>query len=1126
MTHPMKFWQCSSALLLFCVSLLWAQEPVSIHEAPLALPTYEIGPPDLEPMFYAGRDYQGAQGAIYPYPLYETLLDVRDDRTYQADYLENQYVKICVLPELGGRILSATDKTDGYDYVYRQTEIKPALIGMLGAWISGGVEWNIPHHHRATSYLPVDHRLIKNADGSRTIWVGEVELRHRMEWAVGITLYPGKSFVKITTTLVNRTACVHSFLDFTNTGVHANENYQVIFPPDTQFAVYHAKVQFARWPISHEVYQGVDYTRGVDLSWWKNHPAPVSFFCWNFDGDFFGGYDHGRDAGIISVQDHNVSPGAKFFEWGNGPEGRLWDKVLDSQGDYLELMSGNFSDNQPDYSWIQPYETKVASQYWFPIRGIGGAKNANLNGAVNLEVDSSGKAHFGFAATQEFRGAKVVLTAGGRALFEQGIDIAPDRPFTREVALPEGVKETDLKAALLDAGNKVLLSYQPAKRDPQPMPPVVEPPPPPKDVKTVDELYRDGLRLMQFHNPALPADVYFQEALRRDPGNYDVNTTLGRLDCERGLYEEARQRLTAAIDRATHNYTRPKDGEAYYYLGIALRGVDKNREAGEAFHRAAWSIAWTAASYYQLAELDAMKGDWTEALANLDRSLQLNTLNCRAWDLKAAALRKLGRVEDAKEAANRAVAVDPLDLWALNELDWHGGPEAAETKRGNGWQSYLELAMDYAQAGLVDDSEQVLKALADSGSDANKVNPLVYYDLAYLADQRHEPAEASRNYRLAAQMPPDYVFPFRFEEGRVLEAANQANPADARAPYYLGNLLYDRQPTAAIKWWEKSAAIDGSFALVWRNLAQGYQNANNDTAKAIFAMEKAVRLDPKNARYLYELDVLYEAGNVTPQKRAASFDAHAADVATRSDALMQQAKVDLLLGRYDQAIQLLEGHHFHNWEGYGEVHDVYVDAHVLRGEGEFAAAKYQEALKDIEASLEYPENLEVGRPYRETRLPQVNYLMGLTYEKLGDTTKSRERFQQALANGGQGRKGDDRGMLYYQGMAAVKLGRNSDANSIFDELMTLGKKALAAGADTDYFAKFGQRRSPQFRQADAHYLIGLGYLGKGETARATAEFQTALRLNANHLGATVQLAGHPSTGATASQPQALKHPGA
>jgi tetratricopeptide (TPR) repeat protein len=1092
--------------LLVATSLAWAQAPVRISEEPLVLPTYQIGAPELEPMFYAGRDYQGAQGAIYPYGLYDNLLDTRSDKTYQADYLENKYVKICVLPELGGRILSATDKTDHYDYVYRQTEIKPALIGMLGAWISGGVEWNIPHHHRASSYLPVDHRLVKNPDGSSTIWVGEFELRHRMEWAVGITLYPDKSYMKVTTILVNRTPFVHSFLDFTNTSVHANKNYQVIFPPDAQFAVYHAKVDFARWPISHEVYQGVDYTRGVDLSWWKNHPTPVSFFDWNFDGDFFGGYDHGKEAGIIAVQDHNVSPGAKFFEWGNGPEGRLWDKVLDSQGDYLELMSGNFSDNQPDYSWIQPSEVKRATAYWFPIRGIGGAKNANLNGAVNLEVGESGKVKFGFYSTQEFRGAMVILTAQNQKLFEQDIDIAPDAPFVHEVQLPAGIKEDDLKVALLDSGNEELLSYHPASHPPQPMPPVVKSPLPPQEIKTVDELYHAGLRLEQFHSPAAEPYPYFEEALRRDPGDYDVNTALGRLYCERGLWGQASERLTAALDRATRNYTRPKDGEAYYYLGVTLRGEEKNAEAEDAFHRASWSQGWTAASYYQLAELDGLKADWSRALSDLDHSLAYNTLDCRAWDLKAATLRHLGRAEEAKDAANNALAVNPLDLWGLHELALLGPSAQPQFALGNTLQANLELAVDYCDAGLAGEAEGVLERLVALSPDPNEVNPLVYYDLGYLAGQAHQSEEASRYYHLAAQMPTDYVFPFRLEEVKVLEAAMAANPADARAPYYLGNLFYDRQPTEAIKMWEKSAALDNSFALVHRNLAQAYdEQAQNGASKAIAAMEKAVKLDRGDARLLFELDMLYEAGNVSPRERLASFESNPGIAEKRSDAMTQEAKVYLLVGRYDQAIQLLKTHRFHNWEGYGDIHEVYADACLLQGDKEFRAGKYQEALKDYEASLEYPDNLEVGQPYHEVRLPQVDYLMGLAYDKLGNTAKSRELFQQAMAEKWRGRRREWPQMLYFEGLAALKLGRNPEATRFFDDLIAMGGKALAADSDLDYFAKFGQKRSSRLRLADAHYLIGLGNLGKGETARARNEFQAALKLNVNHLGATTQL---------------------
>ncbi len=632
------------AILLIPTSVLMAQAPTPVHiwEEPMTLPTYKIGPPEQSPMFFAGRIYQGAAGKIYPYPLYDRILDVQGDKTYHADFLENKYVKIAVLPQLGGRVFSATDKTNGYDYVYRQSKIQPALIGMIGAWISGGMEWDIPSHHRSTSYLPVEHRLVKNADGSSTIWVGDVDLQTKMQWLVGLTLYPGKSYLKVTTKLLDGAPIVQSFLDFTNAAMHVNKNYQVIFPTDTQFAVFHAKVAFAHWPVSHEVFMGVDYTRGVNVSWWKNNPASMSFFAWNFDGDFFGGYDHGVNAGTICIQNHNVSPGAKFFEWGNGPSGELWDKILDSQGPYLELMSGNYSDNQPDYSWIEPYETKVANQYWYPIRGIRGAKNANLNGAVNLQVEPLGKVFFGFSATQAFEGAKAVLTGKGQTLFEQTVDIDPGTPFTHELALPAGMKEYDLKAALLDSNGNELVSYQPVKLAPEAMPPTVTPPEPPAEIKTVDKLYHTGLRLEQFHNATISPLPYYEEALRRDPENYEVNTALGRIYCERGQWQEAIKHLNLALGRATHNYTRPKDGEAYYYMGVAQRAEGQNQQARTAFYRASWSEAWTAASYFQLAELEGQKGNWASAAADLDHSLDYNMQNAKAWDLKAVRVAEAG----------------------------------------------------------------------------------------------------------------------------------------------------------------------------------------------------------------------------------------------------------------------------------------------------------------------------------------------------------------------------------------------------------------------------------------------------------------------------------------------------
>ena len=418
---------------------LFAQSGVKIWEEPLVIPTYLVQAPEPNPTFYNGRAYQGAKGPVYPYPFWDRLTDIRKDLTYQAVYLENQYVKICVLPEIGGRVFSGLDKTNNYDFIYRQHVIKPALIGMLGAWISGGVEWNIPHHHRATTFMAVDHTIVKNPDGSATIWTGELELRHRTRWLVGLTLKPDSSAIDVTVKILNRTPLAHSMLCFANVAIHANKEYQVIFPPDAEFATFHGKNQFSRWPISTETYNRQDYTKGVDVSWWKNHAAPTSFFAWENEGDFLAGYDHGKDAGVAFIGDHNFVPGKKLWTWGTGPDGRLWEKLLtETDGPYAELMFGAYSDNQPDYSWTQPYEVRTIRQTWFPIRKIAGMKAANKDAACNLAMTEKGTAAIGFYTPAEYRDARILLKSGEKTIYEEKIAIGPGQPYLKKDSAPFG----------------------------------------------------------------------------------------------------------------------------------------------------------------------------------------------------------------------------------------------------------------------------------------------------------------------------------------------------------------------------------------------------------------------------------------------------------------------------------------------------------------------------------------------------------------------------------------------------------------------------------------------------------------------------------------------------------------
>jgi len=1086
---------------------------VKVYEEPLVIPTYRVGEPERNPMFYGARAYQGAKGTIYPYLLLDKLTDIREDKTYHAVYLENQYIKLCVLPEIGGRILSAEDKTNHYDFFYHQHVIKPALIGMLGAWISGGVEWNIPHHHRATTFMPVDHTLQENPDGSKTIWVGEIELRHRMKWVLGLTLYPGKSYIEATVKLFNRTPLVHSFLYFANVAVHANENYQVIFPPSTEYATYHGKTQFSRWPISTGIFNDVDYTRGVDASWWKNHPSPTSWFCWNCEEDFFGGYDHGKQAGVIHVADHHIVPGKKLWEFANGSEGRMWDKILtETDGPYIELMAGAYSDNQPDYSWIQPYEVKTWKQYWYPMRQIGSVKNANLDAAVNLEVDSERNAKIGLNTTAEFADAKVELRAGKQVLLEQKILISPDKPFSALVPLPPGVSEGDLKVSLYDAGDRELISYSPRKPKGEPMPEPVKPPLAPKDIKTVEELYLTGLRLEQFYNPALDPYPYYEEALRRDPGDVRVNTALGILYCRRGMFKEAEDKLNVALRRLTKDYTRPKDGEAFYYLGVALQSQGKYDAAYDAFYKATWSEAWQAAAYYALAQLASHKADYAKALEHADRALSANTLNTKALNLKAAALRRMGRYAEAAQVAAAALSIDPLDFLAGNELylarsaagataEAREALGAVRAKMRGAPQAYLETALDYGNWGLWDEAIGVLARFDDASEDKSATSPMVYYHLGYFHEQKGNGPESSRFYRLGGKMRADYCFPFRLESAAVLQRAIVQNPQDAHAYYYLGNLLYDRQPEAAVRAWEKSRALDDTLATVHRNLALAYAQVEKNLPKAMASLEQALARDKSDPRLYLELDQLQEQAGTPPQKRLARLESNQEVVLQRDDGAQQEIILYVELEQYDKALDLLRRRHFHVWEGGGDIHDVYINALLLRGQQQFKHQRYREALKDFEAALEYPENLEVGRPEHSVRDAEIYYHLGSAEEALGDAAKARALYAQAVA-----RKVEAPEIRYFQGLALGKLGEAAQAASVFAELVKSGKQELEATSDMDYFAKFGERRSEAARTAHAHYLMGLGYLGQGNRPEAKAEFEKVIERNVNHLGARTQLA--------------------
>jgi tetratricopeptide (TPR) repeat protein len=1082
---------------------------VKAWEDKIVIPTYEVGPPEPDPVFYFGRAYQGAKGPVYPYALLDKLTDVKRDKTYRILYLENEYVRIGVLPEIGGRIFEAVDKTNGYDFVYRQHVIKPALIGMLGAWISGGVEWNIPHHHRASSFMPVDSAIERGDGGSATIWVGEIELRQRMKWLVGLTLRPGSSVLEVTAKIFNRTPFAHSMLAFANVAVHANKDYQILFPPSTELATFHGKNQFSRWPVSTEIFNGQDYTKGIDVSWWKNHVTPTSFFAFDAEEDFLGGYDHGRKAGVVFVGDHNVVPGKKLWTWGTGSEGKTWERILtDADGPYLELMVGAWSDNQPDYSWIQPGESRAVTQFWYPIRGLGGLKNANQEAACNLEIEA-GRARIAFAATSEWKGARGVLKSGDKVLFEDFFDIGPATPYERAIEVGPGTRSESLTLVLLRADGREIVRFAPRPKKNPPLPKPVAPPAAPKDIPTIEELYLAGLRLELFHNPALEPTPYYKEALRRDPSDVRSNTALGILYLKRGMYREAAGHLGTAVARLTANYTRPKDGEPHYYLGVALRRLGRTAEAEDALQRAAWSPAWQEMAFYELAEMASKEGSFERALDYADRALAAGGAGPKIRNLRAALLRRTARKTAAAGESTSVLDIDPLDIWAANEqyLFWKGElGEAQYPKPYQKWSarvasllessltSLLELALEYSNAGLWSEAADLIGPRVTGKTPLR--NPLPVYLYAYVLDRSGQKDEARDLLRWAASLPPDLVFPFELEFIDILEWAMKENPADARAPYYLGSLLFDLQPERAIACWERARALDPGFALVHRNLGLAYGRVRNDLPSAIASLEKAVALNGNDARALFELDQFAEAAGADPATRLSRLEKNPAVVAGNDSALAREVGLLVRTGRLEKALGILSAHHFHVWEGGGEIHGLWVEANLAEGRKRMAGGDVRGAQEAFTRALSYPLNLDVGPPSSGPGSAKVFFHIGLAQAALGRKDEAEVAYHKAAAfPTGLNEQ------AYYAALALRELGRPDEARARFEDLARRAQEALASAPAADFFEKFGERQSARTRLANLHIVYGLGLAGQGRKTEAKAEFAKALTLDPGHLDA-------------------------
>ena len=799
---------------------------------PVSMATFLPNAADRNPLFLNRRVYQGSSGRVYPLPVIDRIATQPVDHMWQALHIENEYLRLMVLPEIGGRIHVGLDKTNGYDFFYRQNVIKPALVGLAGPWISGGVEFNWPQHHRPATFMPVDTEIERHSDGSATLWCSDYDPMTGLKGMHGLCLHPGRAYLELKVRLYNNTQLTQTFLWWANAAVRVNEHYQSFFPADARWVADHARRAVSSFPLATGVYYGIDYgeraRNGVpaeeappcfkpdgsyaanDLSWYANIPVPTSYMVVGSDEDFFGGYDHAAEAGVVHIADHHIAPGKKQWTWGNHEFGYAWDRCLtEDDGPYIELMAGVFTDNQPDFSFLGPGETRTFSQYWYPIRKTGPLQAATLDLAFSYSL-SGQVVQLKICATRPIPQALVRVSTGTQTLQEWTRTLEVANTFEEPCAVPAGLREDELVFTVEEAG-KVLLRYCPGDLQVKPPPVPATEPAQPEEIRTTEELYLVGLHLEQYRHATRRPEVYWQEALRRDPGDSRCNNALGKWHLRRGEFEQAEGCFRQAIARATQWNANPYDGEPYYNLGLTLKYLGRDKDSDDALQKAAWNAAWRSPAFYALAQSAASRGQWQEADAHLTRARETNENDLNSRNLAAVVKQRLGRAAEAKALIAETCLLDPLDLWSRFLAN-------GEIPQG---RKALMLARLHMAAGFWQEAADILKKTDTSAKDG--FSPLLLYTLGYCYEKLQQKNQACESYAHAAAAAPDYCFPSQLDDLLVLQAAIRANPGDARAHYYLGNLLYNAGRTAeAIEHWERSVHLDASFPTAWRNLGFAY----------------------------------------------------------------------------------------------------------------------------------------------------------------------------------------------------------------------------------------------------------------------------------------------------------------
>lgn len=939
------------------------------------------------PLYSEFRQHQGSTGYAYPNRVVQGVERQKlTDVEYEVIRLENEYIRLLILPAIGGRIFEGYDKKNDYHFLYRHSRIKPVLVGNYGSWISGGMEWNFPFHHRPSTFKPVDFSLEHLEDGTAICWLSEASIspgQYRIKGMVGVVLRPDASYYETRVILSNRTEKECPFMWWENAGIHVNEDYQLFFPQDVNWVHHHYDRHHAAFPIHQGWYAVENHAIPTDISIHKNTVKGNSYFAGPSKYEFFGGYDHRRGCGTIHVANHHVSPGKKMFQWALEDLGDAWNANLtDFDGEHAELMAGSFADDQPDFSWLAPYETKEFSQYWYPFQQIGAPVYATLDGAIS--VDRSTR-KVKLAVTRPRQGAKLMVRCGNQTALEATVTLVPGEAAVFDADLNDDRFHIDFRSA----EGEILFQYTEDIAEIIRVPNDTTTRTKPHDLTTAQEITIAGRHAEQYRDPVWRKEDYYKVALERDPDYVPALIGMAVVNYESARFNEALSYLRRAESVQNALNSNPSDGTLSYYKGLCLFALHRDSEAYDAFYKATWSHNVISFAMTFLAAIDGKRGDFGRMKDHATKALKREADHPIAGSYLALAEWRMGNVEVALAVLKGVLGRDPLDhLARYLSLRISGASLEGFFRplRSNPSQTCIDIVFDLVNAGFNHDAITLLEGLKEFDSPSD----MAFFVLAWLYEKTDNLDLAERNRRAAAEPKPVDTFPYRLPEIEVLQAAANADPNNAQAANLLGCILYDkRQHSEAATAWEAAIVAAPDYYMPYRNLAVVKYSYLGERNAALQLLKKAMELHPKDDFLLKEVNYVMARLGVNGHERLSyvldNLPAHPSDHLT-----WDLADAFSSIGEFDQALETLANHEFvaaECCETY--LTEAYTFACSAKGRLALHVHNLEEALDWFRKGQQIPANFRAG--WWDTQaLYYIRYYEAVTLIKLDRKEEARQ----------------------------------------------------------------------------------------------------------------------------------------